>query len=171
MTDTQYIFLNTIAYVTNKYDNRSIGLHKLCKILYFAEQKHLVKFGSKLMDDNFVAMENGPVPSAMYDMLKALRSKAEQLPIELRESLVVDRHLVISLSEPDMDWLSESEIECIDQSFNENNHLTFGQLSDKSHDSAWHAGFYMETKNIAIAAGANEDMIAYITNQPEKITY
>ncbi len=36
--------------------------YSLLKILYFAEQKHLVKYGRPITGDNIIAMDFGPVP-------------------------------------------------------------------------------------------------------------
>lgn len=44
--------------------------YSLLKILYFAEQKHLAKYGRPITGDNIVAMEYGPVPSISYDEVK-----------------------------------------------------------------------------------------------------
>ena len=37
---------------------------KLFKILYFAQQDHLLKYGKVLIEDSFKALKHGPVPSA-----------------------------------------------------------------------------------------------------------
>jgi uncharacterized phage-associated protein len=170
MTDNQYIYLNSIAYVANQFNNRTIDFHKLFKILYFAEQKHLVKYGGKLVDDNFVAMDNGPVPSSMYTMLKALKSFS-LYPDEIKKSLIVRGFNITCAIDVDMDWLSESEISCLTESINENRNLNFNQLSDKSHDEAWKEGYNMRTEKIAEAGGANEDMVAYIMSNLENTAH
>jgi len=172
MTDNQHIFLNSIVYIANRFQNRTVDLHKLSKVFYFAEKKHLVKYGSKLIDDEFIAMPNGPVPSAIYDLLRGLKSSPDSYPIELKNAFSFNSYLLTSLINPDLDWLSESEIKCIEEAIEEIGYLNFSDLSDKSHDSAWKASSYsMKTENIAKAGGANEEMLAYIRNSQEKTTY
>ena len=48
-------------------------IHRISKVLYFADQKHLTRYGRPIVGDTFIAMENGPVPSQTYDMVKAVR--------------------------------------------------------------------------------------------------
>ena len=36
---------------------------KLFKILYFAQQDHLLKYGKVLIEDSFKALKHGPVPT------------------------------------------------------------------------------------------------------------
>lgn len=172
MTDNQHIFLNSIAYIANRFQNRTVDFHKLSKVFYFAEQKHLVKYGSKLIDDEFIAMENGPVPSAIYDLLKGLKYNPEFYPDDIKKAFEFkSRYLITSLIEPDMDWLSESEVTCINEAIEEISHLSFTQLSAKSHDLAWKSDTYMKTDKIAKAGGATEEMITYINRLQEKTKY
>jgi Protein of unknown function (DUF4065) len=43
--------------------------------MYFADHKHLSRYGSAITDDTYIAMANGPVPSMAYDILKSLRGE------------------------------------------------------------------------------------------------
>lgn len=47
----------------------------LFKIIYFAERSLYAKYGQHLVNDSFVAMEHGPVPSNLYDALKLMNGK------------------------------------------------------------------------------------------------
>ena len=46
-------------------------MHKLCKILYFADQRHLSLYGRSITGDTYIAMQYGPVPSNVDDILKS----------------------------------------------------------------------------------------------------
>lgn len=64
--------LNAILYVLQQLGGKT-DMHKLCKILYFADQRHLSKYGRSITGDTYIAMQYGPVPSNVDDILKAVR--------------------------------------------------------------------------------------------------
>ncbi len=77
MGDIQFEFslqklIHAIAFFSQQ------GIHdltklKLAKLLYFADKKHLLEFGSPIIGDVYFCMEFGPVPSfAMNEMNEAI---------------------------------------------------------------------------------------------------
>ena len=48
---------------------------KLFKILYFAQQDHLVRYGKVIVDDSFRALKHGPVPTYTYKALQIAEGK------------------------------------------------------------------------------------------------
>ncbi len=149
--------------------NGSCDFHKLFKILYFAEQKHLVKYGSPIIGDKFIAMRNGPVPSNVYDLLKAVRGDSIfGLPaLDILKDFSIRDIYYITLLNPELDLevFSDSEMECLSESIEENRLLDFSTLTEKSHDSAWYNSERddeMSVFEIAKAAGANSELLKYI---------
>lgn len=139
---------------------KKIGKHSLAKVLYFADQKHLVRYGRPILGDSYIKMPYGPVPSAIYDGVKK-----NGLYGILEDSIEVKGIDIYPTAEPDMDELSESDIECLGESIDENYHLNFGDLKDKSHQLAWNSaqsGSSLTIQNIAKEGGACEEMINYI---------
>ena len=118
-------------------------LYHVCKILYFADKHHLENYGSLICGDKYIAMKDGPVPSAVYDLLKNVRDMREKFPYyaDCKTAFSVadakGEHRVTALREPRLNMLSESELKCIDLSIQENGNLGFGELKDKSHDAAY----------------------------------
>ncbi len=49
-----------------------VDFYHAFKILYFAEMKHLAKWGSGFVPDEFCALKYGPVPTQLYDAVKEL---------------------------------------------------------------------------------------------------
>src|SRR5437899_249948 len=63
--------LQAILFVAHRIPEASF--HQISKIIYFADKAHLQKYGRLICGDSYVAMKHGPVPSAIYDILKAVR--------------------------------------------------------------------------------------------------
>ncbi len=116
----------------------SVDRHKLAKILFFADQKHLARYGRTITSDTYCAMEAGPVPSHIYDSIKTV-AKEHHLHshVGLEGKIEVNKRMITPLAKADIDQLSCSDFECLIESINENSGLTFGQLIDKSHGPAW----------------------------------
>lgn len=165
MTTTEHIekIQATVLYVASKLEGLTI--YQLNKILYFADQKHLVKYGRPVIEESYIKLEYGPVPHTVYNGFTALQGKNTNFIDVFEGKLKADKKLILPLEMPDMDELSGSDIECLNASIEENRSLNFGQLKDKSHKLAWdNADFYspMSILDIAKEAGADEGLLNYI---------
>lgn len=165
-----------VLYVINKFNG--VDILRLFKIIYFANKDHLARYGRSIVNDDFRALERGPVPSAIYDAIKVSRgqNKAENYksfnPVYTSIETGDDdlSYIVFPKEKPDMDELSKSDVECLEKSFQENKDKSFSEISLKSHDSAWHAARENNDSNnpsmdiieMAIAGGANSAMVEYI---------
>jgi uncharacterized phage-associated protein len=126
--------LEVILFISKK----SPDLYHLLKILYFADKKHLSEYGRLICGDSYVAMQNGPVPSQTYDIIKSVRGDQTLNNAEpFKDSFKVENNKVIPSRKPDLDKLSESDIECLENSIKENKNLSFQTLKEKSHDKAF----------------------------------
>lgn len=133
--------LEVILYIAKNLDGAT--LHSISKMLYLSDKVHLQEYGRLICGDRYIAMEYGPVPSAIYDMMKVAAGR-ESIDVDWDEIIldamqVVRGRDVIPKRECNMDMLSESEIECIQSALAEYGHKSFGQLTDITHDSAWEA--------------------------------
>ena len=68
--------ITLLKVILSNFKDGVCDFHKLFKILYFAEQKHLLQYGRTITGDRYIAMKDGPVPSNIYDLLKTLRGDA-----------------------------------------------------------------------------------------------
>lgn len=139
-------------------------MYAILKILYFAEVEHLTKYGRPITGDTMVSFEHGPAPSKAYDEVKHNFFN----PNFKRKDNVVS-----AKKEPNLKFLSQSDIECLDKSISENSVLSFGKLREKSHDSAYNKtrGQNNNTStpisfiDIAQSYGANQHLVEYISEQ------
>lgn len=159
-----------VLYILNK--GECLTQYYLYKILYFAERKHLARWGRGIIPGEFHAWEKGPVPKKIYGGVKHLIDGTWPLDTAFRDAIGrADKDLgdyLIPYRRPNMDYISESEIEAIDESFQENIGLSVIQLKEKSHDSAWFKAWskghdeVMPSVDIAEAEGVTGDMLKYI---------
>lgn len=132
---------NAIAYIAGRVSNPSF--HKVFKVLYLAEKDHLSRHGRTIVGDTYIAMKYGPVPSAIYDGLKALKGTAPADPdladlvVRLGNLVHVNGSQLTPIGEPDLDWLSDSDVECLDECIKNFGTKSFRELSVISHDDAW----------------------------------
>lgn len=147
-------------------------MHKLCKILYFADQRHLSKYGRSITGDSYIAMQFGPVPSYVDDILKALRGDSffsSSNEIEpLKKCMVFENRFIIRcLKNPDMDELSVSDIECLDYAIEICKNKNFAELTEYSHGLAWNntqKDRTISVKDILREVGDDESYVDYIAD-------
>jgi uncharacterized phage-associated protein len=107
------------------------NIYGICKLLYLADKTHLSKYGRFIFGDNYVAMRAGGTPSNAYDLLKEVRKNPTSV-------LRVEDNFVVALREPDLDYLSQSDIECLDQVIEEYGEPSdWTKMRDACHDAAW----------------------------------
>ncbi|WP_029270607.1 Panacea domain-containing protein [Flavobacterium sp. KJJ] len=150
--------INSLLFVVNQLEKADT--HKTYKILYFADQKHLLKYGRPIIGDTYVKMNFGPVPSFVKNVVD------EQIE-ELKEIVAkYNGYFIQSLKSPNLDFLSESDIECLSESIEENKNLNFPDLTEKSHDYAYNkAGWVIDYLDMAKTIGADDDTLYYIKQQ------
>jgi len=158
--------IHALLYILDRLKGEA-DFHKVFKLLYFADKKHLVKYGALITDDNYIAMNHGPVPSMAYDILKTLRG--EGLSASIKDQFtpyfeLINNFTVKAKVLPDLDYLSSSETDALDESIAENKDLDFNQRTVKSHDDAWTKAYSgeMDLFEIAKSGGASDDMLDYI---------
>jgi uncharacterized phage-associated protein len=165
-------YIQPVLYVLNKA-NQALDTHKISKILYFADREHLAKYGTSISNDCYIKMEYGPVPSSIYDIIKAVQGKQGLISKSEVDSFfkVSEGNKIVAKLNFDEDEFSITEMECLDASIKEHLCKSFTFLSDKSHDIAWKSAIdTMDTIKIAEAGGADENMLSYIRNYNEMNT-
>ena len=113
----------------------------LLKIVFFADRYHLRHYGSTITCDTYYAMKNGPVASAVFDVLKCkFPSVCNTIEMDLMNEIEQTGEYSVKIKEQKDDELSESEKEALDFSLREFGQYNQFALSDMTHD-------YPEWKN------------------------
>lgn len=180
MTEDELLKLKAVVlYIIGQC--KTIDYFHLFKILYFADRNHLGKYGRRIVKDTFCALQYGPVPSNLYDAIKIVTGKTSRpasdaitiLSDALASKDTIYPNYLTNKEEADMDELSPSDIECIDQSIKENSQTPFDRLSDQSHDKAWIEAWEKKRNSpineltLAEAGGADESMMEYVKENLE----
>ncbi len=134
--------------------------HRISKIMYFADKVHLEKYGRFICGDSYMAMKHGPVPSGAYDILKVARGDGFN-----NAFIVVDNFKVKPLRAAYVDYFSESDLECLDESIKQYGHLSFDQLTRLSYDTAWQTANendYIDLKKIVATLSNPDNLLDYL---------
>ncbi len=163
------VALQSVLYILDKLGGQS-DIHKICKILYFADQLHLSNYSRSITGDVYIAMQFGPVPSKIDDIFKAVRGDSffsdTTFAHELKTCFhFVNRYTICADKAVDKDYLSESDLECLDEAIAKCRNLPFGVLTDLSHGLAWQntqRDRKMSVKDILREVGEEEGYVDYI---------
>lgn len=155
--------LNALLYVANRVQRKDF--HKIFKIIYFADRQHLADWGRPITGDTYIAMEAGPVPSRLYDMLKIVRGDSYMPDSEgLGRYFQIDNWMYVNpLVDSDLNKLSDNEQEALLEAINKYAMLSYDEIKEKSHDVAWRStarDFNISWDDIAREAGLDEVEVA-----------
>jgi len=156
--------IETILYLARRISRSD--KYKLCKMLYLADKTSLEKYGRFIFGESYSAMEQGATPSKSYDLLKEMTE-------EYSDDLCVDGNAVVALRDANLDYLSESDIECLDQTIAIYDRKPQKMYRD-AHDDAWEEAWerrgerrsaHIPVRSIAKTLANSKDLIDYLTNR------
>ena len=164
--------VEAILYIVEK--GAKPTFHHISKIFYFADKKHLEDYGRLICGDNYVAMKHGPVPSSIYDILKFARENfdsdyyQDETIQKLKEAIsVTGRYIVQNERKPNLDYFSESDLECLDYAIENYGQMEFNDLTKISHDSSWkkaNENDIIELEDIISTFENSEELLEYLND-------
>ena len=130
--------LHSLLYLCKRLP-QPVDVYTALKVIYFADKLHLERFGRLMFGDRYIAMENGPVPSGAYDIVKYVggRSVVDLAFPEAAEKLYSTRTDLIPKGAPDRELFSRSELICLAECASKYGSMSFTELKKISHDEAW----------------------------------
>jgi uncharacterized phage-associated protein len=157
--------IEAIIYLANRISDADI--YGVCKLLYFADKASLEKYGRFIYGENYVAMKQGSTPSHAYDILK----EANEGTIE---DIIIDGYDVIPSRDANTDFLSESDLECLNFVIAEYGDVPYLYRWKDAHDEAWESAWDekgdknswpIPVENIANTLDSSEDLIDYLLHR------
>ncbi|MDR2148525.1 MAG: SocA family protein [Tannerella sp.] len=161
--------IQAILFIANRLERKDF--HKIFKILYFADREHLSQYGRTITGDTYVAMKDGPVPSKIDDIFKAVRGDSffTEYAGEYHKYFNVHNWYFIHPNmDANLDCLSESDVEMLTGSLKKYGSLSWDEIREKSHDYAWRAtpsNGQISLEDILRESGDSEDYIEFINEQ------
>lgn len=117
------------------------------KVFFFADREHLLDWGRPISGDRYVAMEHGPVPSGIYNLVKNDSGMPDELLDLMRDRILFESehnkiHLFANDEKLDFSALSGSDMEYLADSLTTYGNMSFGKLREISHrDAAYEAAW------------------------------
>lgn len=160
--------INAVLYITRKLKRNDF--HKIFKILYFADRNHISDYGRSITGDTYIAMNDGPVPSNLYDIFKSVRGDGFFKDNNNFSQVfnVVNWDLIQPIAEPNLKKLSKTDLEFLNNSLIEYGDLTWDEVREKSHDYAWRntvKNSPISLDNLVIETGNDESYVEYLKEQ------
>lgn len=141
------------------------SMYPILKMMYLADKLHLERFGRFIAGDDYCAMQKGPVPSHAYNMIKAVRGDGDCHPageVAAQHFAYTDDHMLRLLRQPDLDELSGSDIDCLEEVVTIYHRVGKWAIKDMSHDDAWKDAWnrarltFRKSTSIGVRAIANQ---------------
>jgi len=135
------------AEMEHEKNDTDVDFIKINKYCYFSEQLHLKKYLKPIFGDIYYALPEGPVPSALYDIMKWMRGDRNEFMKKALKAFSLEKnvpfqvcsnHHIKPLRTPDTKKFSESEIEVMNTVFDKYHIYKPFELSRLSHrEKAW----------------------------------
>jgi uncharacterized phage-associated protein len=104
----------------------------LVKMLYLADRKALIKWQRPITGDRFCSLPHGPIVSRIYDLMRG-RVPGEDQVLWYRMFNRRQGNDISLIGEPDVDPLSQRELDVLKEAFDEIEAIPRGQLVDVLH--------------------------------------
>ena len=107
---------------------------KLIKLLYLIDREALLRWGRPVTTDSFVAMDNGPVVSRIYELIRDEPDPVGEAGVYWRKYISEARNYeVVLLGDPGRAELSQGEEKLICEIFKRFGAMSRWELRDYSH--------------------------------------
>jgi uncharacterized phage-associated protein len=114
---------------------------KLVKLMYLAERESFKRYGDSITGDRFASMPHGPVLSKTYSLIGGFEPSSEGgwetwISDRSGHDVALRDSSMIRSPEKDLVALSESDIECLDATWQQFGHWEKFKLRDYTHTDA-----------------------------------
>lgn len=160
--------------IQNSREDRH-DVYSIVKTAYYAQQLHFARWALPIYEDRIAALPFGPVPSTLYNILRLARGEEKERRFLKKEGLDdvanaigFDNESFSAKEDPDLNYLSKSNIQCLDDAIRKVASMEFGDIVKDTHGVEWNRAYrigqnkVMDNLNIAREGGADEDIVEYL---------
>lgn len=159
-----------INYFAQKEKNCILDKIKALKLLYFADRYHVRKYGRTITNDEYFAMNYGPVPSGAKDIIEGSTFLGD-IEREYSSSyleIIKDYNCVKSIKNVDESELSVSEIESLEFVWEKLGRIEKFDLADMTHKyPEWKK--HEEQLKSGITSRIKMDLLDFLSDPTENI--
>jgi uncharacterized phage-associated protein len=142
---------------------RGISPYYVAKIFFYADKEHMMDWGRSICGDFYVAMENGPVPSNVYNLIKREPFIEDDIIADFDSRIDKQDRNMFSKREYSQVALSKTDIDYLTRAEKLYGHMSFGALKELVHkEKAWR-----EAWESRISAAPRVDLESMIDEQIE----
>lgn len=169
-----------LLYIIQHSGSGRRDVYSIVKTAYYAQQLHFAKWALPIYDDRIAALPFGPVPSAIYNILRLARGEEKERRFLEKSGLDVAAKAIdfenedfIAKEEADIRYLSQSAIGCLDEAIAKVAKMNFGDIVKETHGAEWNRAYHdktskvMDDLNIAREGGADESIVEYLRENLE----
>lgn len=110
------------------------------KIFYFADKAHFLDWGRPISGDRYIAMEHGPVPSTIYDLLKEDAGEPDEVLDQLFQRVKIksegNKRRIYTLGMTEFPHLSGTDKKCLEVATKRFGSMSFDDLKRLAHEEA-----------------------------------
>ena len=155
--------IEAVLYFLNTNKEKTLTVMHLLKFLYYSDKYHLEKYDRPVLGDIYYAMENGPVASNVYDMLKSSCDDFKSTGWGKNSKVTACRNA-------NLDYFSDTDIEAFQYVLDTYKNFNPEQMSKETHKTkAWKNAWSKKNIFSARAEMSYEDF--YENINPETIEF
>ncbi len=127
--------IEVIVWLAN--EKPEIDLYHISKVLFYADKAHLNKYARPILGDNYICMDYGPVPSGVRDLITMNAWLSSDHLESISNGIRVNpapHPSITPLRQPNMEFFSETDIECLKASLSEYGDKSFSELRELTHN-------------------------------------
>jgi uncharacterized phage-associated protein len=146
-------FVNAVAYLARVCPNST--KMTICKQLYFADKKHLIRFGRPITGDRYYKLKDGQIPTRGLDMLRGRSMPAANALLEKYVTVIGNS---VHPKKLNKSVFSRSDLEILDWVVEKYGRKTAAELRRIAHDEPT----YLESEE-----GYQIDFALFFRGHPE----